>query len=457
MDKILGMRKGSDGEFYVRVQPGVALSRLRSAVAAKRFDAAEWGGASKAALAAFREAGAYMFAPDPTESSATIGGMAACNASGARTYRYGSTREHISALRVMLCDGRSISLRRGDCLAAGRRMQLRADDGSLLCFDLPTYRMPDVKNAAGFFVRDNMDAVDLFIGSDGALGVLFEIDLALVERPAELWSALCFFGDESDALRFVAECRSAVENPVAIEYLDGASLAILRAEAADGAARMRVPEMPARRAAAVCIELHGACENEAMEQLFCVGECLDRSGGRVCDTWVARGAAAATDLRNMRSAVPESVNRLIAQRKRTHPAINKLAADMAVPDGFLRASLIMYRSAISEAGLDSAIWGHIGNNHLHVNLLPRNEADFCSGKALIADWARKVSEMGGTISAEHGVGKLKREALRIMYGDRHILEMAALKRVFDPGGLLGAGTVLPAALFAPAGADLRPR
>jgi D-lactate dehydrogenase (cytochrome) len=243
----------------------------------------------------------------------------------------------------------------------------------------------------------------------------------------------------------VAECRrGTVENLAAVEYFDGASLGILREEAEGGAGRIRIPEMPARRSAAVCVELHSARENEAMEQLFYVGECLDRSGGGICDTWVARASASATDLREMRRVIPESVNRLIARRKSADPAIRKLAADMAVPDGFLRASLVMYRSATTEAGLDCAIWGHIGNNHLHVNILPRNRRDFDKGKALIEEWAKRIAEMGGTISAEHGVGKLKREALKVMYGDRHILEMSALKQAFDPRGILGAGTILPA-------------
>jgi D-lactate dehydrogenase (cytochrome) len=228
----------------------------------------------------------------------------------------------------------------------------------------------------------------------------------------------------------------------AVEYFDGASLGILRREAEGGTGRVRVPAMPARREAAVCVELHSARESEALEQLFCVGECLDRSGGGVYDTWVARSSADAASLRALRHAIPESVNRLIARRKRANPTINKLAADMAVPDGFLRASLVMYRSATAEAGLDCAIWGHIGNNHLHVNLLPRDGGEFDRCKALIAEWARKVTEMGGTVSAEHGVGKLKRDALRIMYGEEHISEMAALKRIFDPKGLLGAGTML---------------
>jgi D-lactate dehydrogenase (cytochrome) len=443
MDKIMGMRKDDDGGFCVRVQPGVVLTRFSRAVAEKNFDASEWGYAALSALEDFRGAGPYMFAPDPTENTATIGGMAACNASGALTYRYGSTRSHISALRVMLPGGRSVSMRRGKCFAKGRRLQLRADDGAVIYLDLPTYTMPDVKNAAGYFVRDGMDAIDLFIGSDGALGVIFEIEVRLMKRPAHIWSAMCFFGGENDALRFVAECREMLENLAAIEYFDGASLDILRDEKTFGAS-VRIPDIPARYGAAVCVELHGALESEAMEQLFYVGECIDRAGGDIYDTWLARTPSANTDLREMRRAIPECVNRIIARRKSGEPAINKLASDMAVPDGFLRATLGMYRSGMAEAGLESAVWGHIGNNHLHVNILPRSKDEFEKGKELIAEWAKKVTESGGTISAEHGVGKLKRDALRIMYGDKHILEMSALKRALDPKWLLGCGNILPA-------------
>jgi D-lactate dehydrogenase (cytochrome) len=80
-----------------------------------------------------------------------------------------------------------------------------------------------------------------------------------------------------------------------------------------------------------------------------------------------------------------------------------------------------------------------------VNILPRTAAEIDIGRALISEWAKRVTAVGGTISAEHGVGKLKRSALKIMYGDRHIEEMAALKRTFDPKWLLGPGTMLTGA------------
>ena len=102
MDKVLGMRQ-ENGQFFLRVQPGVILQKLNKAIAAKSFDTTGWDEESQAAYTAFTKAPTQMFTPDPTESTAAIGGMVACNASGARSYHYGPTRGHITALRGVVC------------------------------------------------------------------------------------------------------------------------------------------------------------------------------------------------------------------------------------------------------------------------------------------------------------------------------------------------------------------
>ncbi|MBP5750264.1 MAG: FAD-binding oxidoreductase, partial [Firmicutes bacterium] len=169
MDRILGVCK--EGEtVLLRVQPGVLLANLRKYIEGLRG-----------------EYGPLFFPPDPTETTASIGGMIACNASGARTYRYGPTRRYAEGLRVLLADGRSVTLRRGEQKASGRRLLLRCDDGSRLFVPLPSYRMPSVKNASGYYIEYGMDAVDLFVGSDGTLGVVTEALLRLEPLPEEVW------------------------------------------------------------------------------------------------------------------------------------------------------------------------------------------------------------------------------------------------------------------------------
>ena len=152
-------------------------------------------------------------------------------------------------------------------------------------------------------------------------------------------------------------------------------------------------------------------------------------------------------LRFFRHAVPESVNMLIDERRRTEPTITKLGSDMSVPDERLADVIALYRSTLAEAGLESVAWGHIGNNHLHVNILPRCREEFLRGKELFERWARAVTEMGGAVSAEHGVGKIKRSFLAVMYGEEALAQMARLKLAFDPAAQLGRGNLIDAKMI----------
>ena len=445
MNRYLGLRCGEDGTFYVRAQPGVVLSELRKHLAAKDLPApAEgWDAESASALRALAAAPEQFFPTDPTETSACLGGMAACNASGARSYRYGPMRPHVSALRVVLADGDVVALHRGEVRAHGRHLILPTVSGRVYELDLPTYRMPRTKNASGYFIEDGMDAVDLFIGSDGTLGVIAELELALMSVPAVTWGVSCFFADEATALDFVCAARPELGCAGAFEYFDAGALDILRSQRASSAAFAALPELDPQAACCVYVELDCVSEVQALEELARLGSLLERAGGSEDATWVARTDVDRECQRFFRHAVPESVNMLIDERRRTNPRITKLGSDMSVPDDCLHDVMALYRSTLGASGLQSAAWGHIGNNHLHVNILPRDVADYVAGKELFQGWAREVTAMGGAVSAEHGVGKLKRDFLAVMYGPEHIREMARLKAQLDPFGQLGRGNLFP--------------
>lgn len=436
---------GETGRFHLCVEPGVILSELRKRLAKREIPAADWDEASLAALARFEQAPAQFFPTDPTEASAELGGMAACNASGARSYRYGAMRAHVSAVRVVLAMGDVLALRRGEVRARGRRLDLTCEDGRSLSLDLPTYVMPAVKNASGYYVADDMDAVDLFVGSDGTLGVITELELELLPVPAVTWGVSCFFEDESQALDFTIAARPVLGGrAAAFEYFDGAALSILRRQKSASAAFSGLPQVPERYRACVFVELECDDEGQALESLDAIGRAMGEVGADERDTWVARTDVDRECQRFFRHAVPESVNMLIDERRRTDPVITKLGSDMSVPDDRLHDVVALYRRTLAEAGLESAAWGHIGNNHLHVNVLPRDAADYAAGKELFKRWAAEVTAMGGAVSAEHGVGKMKRDFLLTMYGPEHIAEMARLKRRFDPEVRLNRGNLFAA-------------
>ena len=320
MDAVLGLRRGGDGTYHLRVQPGVVLANLRKALANKSVPTNGWDEESLAALDELYAGPEQFFPTDPTETSACIGGMVACNASGARSYGYGPVRPHVSALRVVLADGDVVALRRGEARARGRSLRLVTEAGRSLSLDLPTYEMPHTKNASGYYVADDMDALDLFVGSDGTLGVVTEVELALMPAPAVVWGVSCFFETEAAALDFTVAVRPALAHAAAIEYFDAGALSILRSQRESSAAFASLPAVEGRFACCVYVELDCDGEDEACAELYAIGDAMRAVGADEADTWVARTDVDRECQRFFRHAVPESVNMLIDERRRTNPA-----------------------------------------------------------------------------------------------------------------------------------------
>ena len=424
MDRVLGAEREGDSVF-LRVQPGLLLLNLRRHVEGMR-----------------PEYGPLFFPPDPTETTASIGGMTACNASGARTYRYGAMRRHVEGLRVLLADGRSVTLRRGRQMAAGRQLLLRCDDGSRLFLPLPSFRMPSVKNASGYFVEYGMDAVDLFTGSDGTLGVITEILLRLSPLPEQIWECGLLLEREEQALELTDALRSR-SSLASLEFFDEGALRVLRdRQGRDPALRgLLIP--PRDVTSLLFAEIHAQNREEAFGELERICSCLKDLGGDPGRTWFGWNSAQIARFREFRHAVPESVNMLVDQRRKAAPGITKLGTDMSVEDKDLFRVFAMYREGLARLGLQSAIWGHIGNNHVHVNILPKTMEEYARAKEQYGVWAQRVTALGGAVSAEHGVGKLKASFLEIMYGPRAIEEMRSLKRCLDPDFMLNPGNLFP--------------
>ncbi|MDD5705818.1 MAG: FAD-binding oxidoreductase, partial [Kiritimatiellae bacterium] len=244
MDRLLGARFDRDGTPLLRVQPGLTLTALRRWLSSPVVPPAPAGGWTPAERAAWTDCARrrWRFPPDPTETTASVGGMVACNASGACSFRYGATRRWIESLRVTLADGDTLELRRGGDRAMARHFELCTRSGRRLAGELPGYRMPAVKHAAGYWVRDDMDLTDLFIGSEGTLGVVTEVELRLAPSPGAIWGINAFMPDEASALDLLDMVRAQAGPErdrlgaplTAIEYLDGGALRLLRAAEAGG-------------------------------------------------------------------------------------------------------------------------------------------------------------------------------------------------------------------------------
>jgi FAD/FMN-containing dehydrogenase len=233
-----------------------------------------------------------------------------------------------------------------------------------------------------------------------------------------------FFADDDCALDAVEAWR-----PVAglrmLEYLDAPSLDLLRP---------RYPEIPAAARAALLIEQELAGEDDPAVDAWL--ERVEQAGAFADESWFALSAADRERFRRFRHALPELVNEAVR-----HSGALKMNSDYAVPFARNREMLAYYRRRLEvEFPGRHVIFGHIGDAHVHVNLFSE-AADPRRASELLIEFARHAVELGGTVSAEHGLGKRKAHLLDIQYTPQQLDSMRAVKRRLDPANILGRGTL----------------
>ena len=436
------------GVDHARVDAGVPLQTLQDHLAAS----GRW------------------FPPVPTYLGAFAGGAVATCAAGASTFKYGTVREWVDGLTIVLAGGDVLTVSRGECIASEQGTFTIATSTGLRVIRIPAIRMPDVpKRSAGYFMAPGMDLVDLFVGSEGTLGVIAQVTFRTAPKPAAVCRVFVPVPTEDIAIALTGELRAHSRETwrsrdprgvdvAAIEHIDARSIAVIRE---DGVDRKLDVTLPSGAAVALLIdlELPGDDDQALWSQLesardagapdtalvrFC--RLLDRHGV-LDDTEIAlpsnRDRAAA--FAELREAVPAGVNRRVAQAKQIDGAISKTAADMIVPFDRFADMMAECRRLFDERGLDLAVWGHISDGNVHPNVIPRNADDVRQGREAILQLGAAVIAMGGCPLAEHGVGRnsIKQQLLRQLYGDEVISAMRAIKLGLDPNGSLASGVIFP--------------
>jgi len=367
--------------------------------------------------------------PDPSSGRwATLGGMLSTNAAGARTVRYGSVRRWIEAVELVTADGEIAELRRGvpasPQVRAVARVEAQAAPAVRGAAELIRARFPRTrKNASGYALDawlDSGDLLDLVVGAEGTLGMVTSAEWRLDPIPAAragLRVRLHTLDGLGDAVAALLE-----HDPSAIELLDRTFL-----------------------------ELVGDKDVEAVLLVE-----LERDGDRAVRTAVEQAAravapwAAAVDT-GLTAAAAE---RLWALRHAASPILARLPEsrrslqvieDGCVPVPRMGDYIRAVREAAATRGLPVVIFGHAGDGHIHVNLLP--DVGRAGWEEAVAGLLDEVTEalvhLGGTPSGEHGDGRLRAGLLRRIYGDEILALFALIKRAFDPLAILNPGVILP--------------
>jgi FAD/FMN-containing dehydrogenase len=376
--------------------------------------------------------------PDPSSGQwASLGGMVSTNAAGARSVRYGSVRSWVEALTIVTADGDVVTLRRGKTRpesAALARFDREAAPAIAAAVPLIAARFPQTrKNSSGYALNAYLtsgDVLDLFIGSEGTLGIVTEVQWRLDIQPpcrAGLRVSLRSLDDLGPA---VAALSSA--EPSAVELLDRTFLDLV------GSTALSEAHLHGSDADAVLLVELERDDDESLAQA------IERASSAVRPfaLSVERGVSA------------EAADRLWAIRHAASPILSRLPEDQrslqviedgCVPVARMGEYIQAVRRAAAESGIPAVMFGHAGDGHVHVNLLP--DVSRPGWEAAIVRVMDAVTEtivrLGGTLSGEHGDGRLRANALARVYGSEIVELFRRVKQSFDPLGIFNPGIILP--------------
>ncbi|MBS0382801.1 MAG: FAD-binding protein [Proteobacteria bacterium] len=326
--------------------------------------------------------------PDPSSAPyCTIGGNLACNAGGPRAVKYGASRDNILGLRAVAGNGTA--------------------------FRSGTYT---TKGATGY------DLTRILVGSEGTLALVTEATLKLTPKPTAARTLRAAYTDMQHAADAVARIMAQPVTPCALEFMDAAALGLVRQQGADA---------PATAGALLLIEVDG--EPDSLDAAQAAIEHAARGDGLV-------------ELRSARDAAEAAT--LWAARKALSPALrtiseDKINEDVVVPVSRIPMLVKRLRELADEFRIPIVTFGHAGNGNLHVNLLPRNPEERTRAEQALPLVFKRVIELDGTLSGEHGIGIAKRDFMPEALGPGALAMMRELKDLFDPAHILNPGKLLP--------------
>lgn len=376
----------------------------------------------------------WMYPPDPTEKNATIGGNISTNASGGRGFKYGTTRDYINAVEIVFADGSFAYIKRGTIFAdKNNEIIFQTSKGSRK-IKLPDYKLPNIKNATGYFNYKNADLIDVFIGNEGTLGVIVSSEIILTKPFEMLFGGIIFFDNRINSWNFVKEIRELSkqqnsENDIdalSMEYFDRNALELIKKD---------YPIIPNNADAGILFEQD--CKKTNYDLLLDKWiKIIEKHGINTNNVWFATNEKEQEEFRNFRHKIPERVNELVKKYK-----IPKVGTDIAVPHDKLKEMIYFCEEKFNQANLMHLTFGHIGESHLHANLIAKSKQEYDKCRNIYLEIAKKAVELGGTVSAEHGIGKTKHPFAEIMLGKKGIEEMRRFKLSLDSSNILGKNNI----------------
>lgn len=397
MNKAKSFFISKNGEPTLKVEPGITLLDLRKAI--NRLEVQE----------------PLFWPPDPSESTATVGGIASTAAKGICAHLYGNTLSYISCLRVITAEGSIRSIEKG--------------------------------KSAVFLCHNPIDPMNVYVGGEGMYGVITELSLRLIPKPREIWGIGFFFEDRGDGLSFADHLRDTfieVEGArvAAMEYLDRTTFAAIEKHKHHMTKLKNIPEIETNRSSMLYVEIHGEREDaiQALAEVLMKG--FVDFNGMPQNTWAFSGEHETEKMRNLLHAALETAIMHTEKIRLTDHRIAKLGVDMSLEVHKLKDLVARLEKELLSENLTASFIGQIGRSSLHMDILPQNYWEYNKGKALLEKWAEKYPTSLANAIAMYGIGKLKKSIFLKTVPKADIEEVRQLKKHLDKRSLWNPGNMI---------------
>jgi len=397
MNKVKSLFVAEEGKALLKVEPGLKLIELRKAI--DRLETSK----------------AFFWPPDPSESTATVGGIASTDAKGICYHLYGRSVSYVSCIRVMNAEG---SIR-------------------------------DLKKGQGAIVinGESKDLLDVYLGGEGMYGVITELTLRLIPKPREIWGIGFFFEDREDGMSFADQLKATSfevqgANIAAIEYLDHTIINALEMHKKNMTRLKHIPDVATHIAAMVYVEIHGDQEEAIKEIAEALMMTSSSFNGDPDQTWAFCGEPEIDKMRNFLHAAAETAILHIEKVRYEDPRITKLGIDISLEGERLETLVSRVEKTLQKENLKAGYLGHIGSNRLHIDILPGSYGEYIKGKALFERWAERWPVSVGKAITSYGIGKLKKSIFLKTVSRSYIEELHQLKQQLDKHHLWNPGNMI---------------
>jgi D-lactate dehydrogenase (cytochrome) len=397
MKKVISFSMKKDGEALLKVEPGITLLELRRAIQRLKTQKD------------------LFWPPDPSETTASVGGVAATCAKGLCFHLYGKTSSYVSAMRVMNAEGSIRDLKKGQ---------------SAMVID-----------------GKDRDLMDIYLGGEGMYGVITALTLRLIPKPKETWGIGFFFENQENGMAFADRLKDmSLEMPgthiAAMEYLDRTTLDALGTHHDQGIRMLCNPGVTAHLSAMVYVEIHADRETHMQEMAAMLLKMVSLFNGDPDNTWAFSGEPEIDKMRNFLHAASETAVLHIENVRRKDARITKLGIDISLEGEGLEALFHRFEKELQKEKLKACFRGHLGCGSLHIDILPGSYIAYVKGKALMETWAEKFPDSLGNAVTSYGVGKLKKSIFCKTASKMRIHDIMQLKKQLDRNNIWNPGNMI---------------